>query len=79
MRRTAPFLAAAFLLALSASAANPFSGAENGSEISAEGVVHNVSILSDGRVAFDVKGEVPFLAVFDPKGLLNPGKICTNL
>ena len=63
MRRTAPFLAAALLLALSASAANPFAGAESGSEVSAEGVVHNVSILSDGRVAFDVHGDAPFTAV----------------
>ena len=57
MRRAAPSLLAALVLALDASAANPFAGAASGSEVSAEGVVHNVSILSDGRVAFDVRGE----------------------
>lgn len=72
MRRTAPFLAAALLLALSASGANPFAGAASGSEVTAEGVVHNVSILSDGRVAFDVRGEVPFLAVFEDASMIAP-------
>ena len=65
MRRAAPFLLAALVLALDASAANPFAGAASGSEVSAEGVVHNVSILSDGRVAFDVRGRRR-LAAFPP-------------
>lgn len=72
MRRTAPFLAAALLPALSASAANPFAGAERGSDISAEGVVHSVSILSDGRVAFDMMGEAAFTAVFEDASMIAP-------
>ena len=63
MRRAVPSLLAALVLALDASAAYPFAGAASGSEVSAEGVVHNVSILSDGRVAFDVHGDAPFTAV----------------
>ena len=52
---------------LDASAANPFAGAASGSEVSAEGVVHNVSILSDGRVAFDVRGEAASRRFSQPK------------
>ena len=66
MRRAAPFLSVA-MLALAASAANPFAGAASGSEVSAEGVVHNVSILSDGRVAFDVRGEAASRRFPQPK------------
>lgn len=71
MRRAAPSLSAA-MLALAASAANPFAGAASGSEVSAEGVVHNVSILSDGRVAFDVHGDAPFTAVFEDASMIAP-------
>ena len=71
MRAAAPFLSAA-MLALAASAANPFAGAASGSEVSAEGVVHNVSILSDGRVAFDVHGDAPFTAVFEDASMIAP-------
>ena len=67
MRSAAPFLLAALVLALDASAANPFAGAASGSEVSAEGVVHNVSILSDGRVAFDVRGEAASRRFPQPK------------
>ena len=42
-------------------------GAASGSEVSAEGVVHNVSILSDGRVAFDVRGEAASRRFPQPK------------
>ena len=72
MRRAAPSLLAALVLALDASAANPFAGAASGSEVSAEGVVHNVSILSDGRVAFDVHGDAPFTAVFEDASMIAP-------
>ena len=72
MRRAAPSLLAALVLALAASAANPFAGAASGSEVSAEGVVHNVSILSDGRVAFDVHGDAPFTAVFEDASMIAP-------
>ena len=66
MRIDALFLSAV-MLALCASAANPFAGAASGSEVSAEGVVHNVSILSDGRVAFDVRGEAASRRFPQPK------------
>ena len=72
MRRAVPSLLAALVLALDASAANPFAGAASGSEVSAEGVVHNVSILSDGRVAFDVHGDAPFTAVFEDASMIAP-------
>ena len=72
MMRAAPSLLAALMLALDASAANPFAGAASGSEVSAEGVVHNVSILSDGRVAFDVHGDAPFTAVFEDASMIAP-------
>lgn len=71
MRGAAPLLSAA-LLALAASAADPFAGAAGGSEVAAEGVVHNVSILADGRVAFDVRGAAAFTAVFEDASMIAP-------
>ena len=71
MRGAAPLLSAS-LLALAASAADPFAGAAGGSEVVAEGVVHNVSILADGRVAFDVRGAAAFTAVFEDASMIAP-------
>ena len=34
--------------------------------------MHNVSILSDGRVAFDVHGDAPFTAVFEDASMIAP-------
>ncbi len=62
----------ALTLELKASEESPFGGAAVGSEVAAEGVVHNVSILSDGRVAFDVAGETPFTAVFEDASMIAP-------
>ena len=73
MKKFSPCLPAVLMvLALDAPAANPFAGAKSGSEISAQGVVHNVSILSDGRVAFDVRGEACFTAVFEDASMIAP-------
>jgi len=36
------------------------------------GVVHNVSILADGRVAFDMRGETAFTAIFEDASMIAP-------
>ena len=36
------------------------------------GVVHSVSILSDGRVAFDMMGEAAFTAVCEDASMIAP-------
>lgn len=74
MKRATPAccVAVAIALTLPVFAASPFGGAKPGDEVVGEGVVHSVSILFDGRVAFDIVGEEPFSAVFEDASMIAP-------
>ncbi len=65
------FAALAFA-ALQAAGGLPSVTEPAGGEVTAEGIVHSVSILSDGRVAFDVHGDVAFTAIFEDASMIAP-------
>lgn len=68
-------LAAAALLPVCAAPAAStavFAPEMQGEVIAAEGVVRDVSIMMDGRVAFYVAGERPFTAIFDDASMIAP-------
>ncbi len=70
--RVASLVAALTARAFAACAAEPFADVTPGREETVTGVVHNVSILADGRVAFDMRGETAFTAIFEDASMIAP-------